>query len=93
MDAYLSPNLRRLQDCHRLHNKWIAYAKILADFPSARRISDVLEDPVVLVQRVPDFVDGLPRRGHQFAVLESFGLEEEADFVRGLEEVLAEPVL
>ena len=36
---------------------------------------------VVLVQRMPNFVDGLILADNELAVLESLGLEEESNFV------------
>lgn len=41
---------------------------------------------------MPNFVDGLPLRDRHFALNVGFGLEEEADFVGGVEEVVAEAV-
>ncbi len=93
MDVHLPSDLRRLQDRHRLHDKRVGDAQFLTNLPGARGVGDILEDLVVLVESMPDFVDGLPLGGHQFAALEGLGLEEEADLVGRLEEVGAETVL
>ncbi len=73
-----------------MHDNRVESACQLANFPSTRAVSDIVENWNMFMQSVSDFVDCLLLGHNHLPILKGLGLEEEPDLVRRLKEVFTE---
>lgn len=81
MDGDSSSDSWRFENGHGLNDQRTGNADLIADLFNTFSVSDILEDIIMLVQGMRNFVDGVTLIDLQFTIFPNILLEEEANLV------------